>query len=164
MPETLRSPAARTPEARPFDRHAAPSAAATPRGNVGSRNPRASNDARITHHVDDARRDLDPDALRWNRLDSYALMREAQAARDRLLGDLVAAGARFVAASLTRACERYLRRRKTRAIYGALHELDDRTLRDLGFHRCEIWSVAAEATGEAEWTRVRPPLRPRAPG
>jgi uncharacterized protein YjiS (DUF1127 family) len=70
---------------------------------------------------------------------------------------------RRASAWLAQACERYVRRRQARAIFRALHELDDRTLRDLGFHRSEIWSVAAEATGEAEWTRVRKPLRPRAP-
>lgn len=62
-----------------------------------------------------------------------------------------------------RTWQRYQRRRAMHAIYGALRELDDRTLHDLGFHRSEILSVAAEATGEAEWTRVRVPLRPRAP-
>jgi len=36
-----------------------------------------------------------------------------------------------------------------------LHELDERTLRDIGFTRSEIESVIAEATGDAEWTRLR---------
>ena len=70
---------------------------------------------------------------------------------------------RRASAWLSQAFERHRRRRHARAIFRALHELDDRTLRDLGFHRSEIWSVAAEATGAAEWTRVRKPLRPRAP-
>jgi uncharacterized protein YjiS (DUF1127 family) len=59
--------------------------------------------------------------------------------------------------------ERYQRRRQSRSIYHALRALDDRTLRDLGFHRCEIGSVAAEAAGEAELTRMHVRRVPRAP-
>ena len=67
---------------------------------------------------------------------------------------LVREGARFARGAVARAWQRYRRRRDARAIYMALSDLDDRTLRDLGFHRSEIGSVAAEATGEAEPTRV----------
>jgi uncharacterized protein YjiS (DUF1127 family) len=81
----------------------------------------------------------------------------------RSLRDAIAEMARTIADRAARTWERHRRRRETQAIRGALSDLDDRTLRDLGFHRCEIGSVAAEATGEAEWTRVRAPLRPRAP-
>jgi uncharacterized protein YjiS (DUF1127 family) len=77
----------------------------------------------------------------------------------RLLRDALADLARAAA----RAWERQQRHREARAIRGALSELDDRTLCDLGFHRSEIGSIAAEATGEAEWTRIRAPLRPRGP-
>ena len=49
----------------------------------------------------------------------------------------------------------FRRRREARVMRAGLHELDDRTLRDIGFTRSEIESVVAEATGEAEWTRLR---------
>jgi uncharacterized protein YjiS (DUF1127 family) len=73
------------------------------------------------------------------------------------------AALRRLAAGIAKRWQDYRRHRETRAIHDALVALDDRTLRDLGFHRCEIWSVAAEATGEAEWTRARKPLQPRTP-
>ena len=43
--------------------------------------------------------------------------------------------------------------REARATYESLRHLDDRALRDLGFDRLEIASVAAEASGDAERTR-----------
>jgi len=47
------------------------------------------------------------------------------------------------------------RRVAARDLRAALHDLDDRMLRDLGFHRDEIASVAAELGGDAMPTRVR---------
>ena len=41
------------------------------------------------------------------------------------------------------------------AIYDVLRQIDDRTLRDMGFHRNALRSVAAELSREAECTRVR---------
>jgi len=85
---------------------------------------------------------------------SYALMQTARARRADVIGRLLHEGARRVRDAVVHAWLAYRRRRHTRAIYSALSDLDDRTLRDLGFHRSEIWSVAAETTGEAEQTRV----------
>lgn len=51
-------------------------------------------------------------------------------------------------ANLLRTLRDALRRRKqARVTYEALRGLDDRTLRDLGFHRSELSSVAVEFTG-----------------
>jgi uncharacterized protein YjiS (DUF1127 family) len=47
------------------------------------------------------------------------------------------------------------RRLQARAICQTLRACDDRTLRDLGLHRSEIMSLAAEATGMAACTRER---------
>ena len=49
--------------------------------------------------------------------------------------------------------ERHQQWREARATYQSLRHLDDRTLRDLGFDRLEISSVAAEVSGQAERTR-----------
>ena len=50
---------------------------------------------------------------------------------------------------------RHRRRVAARDLRAALRDLDDRTLRDLGFHRDEIASVVAELDGDAMATRVR---------
>jgi len=50
------------------------------------------------------------------------------------------------------------RQRLHRATVETLQSLDDRTLRDLGFHRCEIGGVAAEISGRAEVTYLRAQL------
>lgn len=47
------------------------------------------------------------------------------------------------------------RQRAARATYGALRELDDRVLHDLGIERSELTSVAAEVAGQAARTRVQ---------
>ncbi len=51
--------------------------------------------------------------------------------------------------------ERRQRRRQAAQTYDLLCRLDDRTLRDIGFHGEEIWSVAAEIADLTERTRVR---------
>ena len=50
-------------------------------------------------------------------------------------------------------------RRRLQSTYNELRALDDHTLRDLGFHRDELMSVAAEVSGAAERTRTRVQLQ-----
>ena len=95
---------------------------------------------------------------------SYELYHAARAHRAFVLGGIIVAAIRAAAAIARRAHARYQRRRHTGAIYDALRQLDDRTLRDVGFDRSEIASVAAEVTGEAEPTRVRALLMSAASG
>jgi len=52
-----------------------------------------------------------------------------------------------------RAYARHRQRRQVMATCDALRRLDDHLLRDLGFDRSEIRSVAAEATRKAAYTR-----------
>jgi uncharacterized protein YjiS (DUF1127 family) len=84
---------------------------------------------------------------------SYELHQEAQRRRAAFLGGLIAAGIRAIGGAVRRAHARYRQRRTERATYVALHDLDDRSLRDLGFSRDEIRSVAAEVAGRAEYGR-----------
>ena len=51
------------------------------------------------------------------------------------------------------AIARYRQHRRAMETRAALAQLDDRVLHDLGFDRSEIASIAAEATGTAEFTR-----------
>jgi uncharacterized protein YjiS (DUF1127 family) len=68
----------------------------------------------------------------------------------------VASAMRALADALrARAAERR-RRRLARETFVVLNGLDGRTLRDLGFHRSEIASVANEVAGLAETTRAHP--------
>jgi uncharacterized protein YjiS (DUF1127 family) len=92
---------------------------------------------------------------------SYELYHDARAYRSFTLGEIFVAVMQAVAAIARQALARHRQRRRTRSTYDALRQLDDRTLRDLGFDRSEIRSVVAEITGEVECTRVRT-LRDRA--
>jgi uncharacterized protein YjiS (DUF1127 family) len=96
-------------------------------------------------------------------LSGYELYLAARTRRSAALRALVLAAARSARAFARNLVARYRRRREMHAIYDTLQELDDRALRDLGFHRSEIMSVAAEAVDDAERTRVRTLRMPRAP-
>jgi uncharacterized protein YjiS (DUF1127 family) len=81
------------------------------------------------------------------------LHRQARAARSRAIGDFVGACAGSLRAALRRARDRYRMYRVARDTRDALHSLDDRTLRDLGYDRSEIESVAIEvAMARAQWS------------
>ena len=86
---------------------------------------------------------------------SYEMYHAARAHRSFILGGIIVAAIRAAGASARRVLARHRQRRQARAIYDVLRQLDDRMLRDLGFDRSEMTSVAAEITGEAEYTRVR---------
>lgn len=103
------------------------------------------------------------DAPTFGWLSSHELYRAAHVRRGVILGRLVLAALQSARDLTCNALARYRRRRQMRAIYDTLQGLDDSTLRDLGFHRSEIMSVAAEAVEEAERTRVRVLRMPRAP-
>lgn len=66
---------------------------------------------------------------------------------------------RAVADAVRRARESWKRGQQAGATYVALRALDARALRDLGFDRSELASVAAECAGAIDRTRVR--SRPR---
>ena len=61
---------------------------------------------------------------------------------------------RAIGGFATKAIARWQRYRRARSVREALAGLDDRMLRDLGFCRDEIASVAAEYAGDAERTRM----------
>ena len=71
------------------------------------------------------------------------------------LGEIIVVAIRLAGAIVLRARARHRQRRQARDVYEALRHLDDRSLRDLGFDRSEMTSVAAEVTGEAEYSRMR---------
>ena len=104
-----------------------------------------------------------PDEPMFGWSTSYEVFQAARARRAAAMAAFLLAAARTLRESARSLRERYRRRHQSRSIYHALQALDDRTLRDLGFHRCEIGSVAAEAAGEAEHTRMHVRRVPRAP-
>lgn len=103
----------------------------------------------------------DAPASDW--ISGHDLYRMARDRRAVVLQALVRRIAGWARESFVDALASYRRRREMKSIYRTLQELDDRVLRDLGFHRSEIMSVAAEAVEEAERTRVRTLRMPRAP-
>ena len=71
------------------------------------------------------------------------------------LARIVQSGGQAAVAALRQFIAEWKRQRLARQTLRALHRLDAGTLRDLGFDRSELVSVAAEFSGDAEVTRVR---------
>jgi uncharacterized protein YjiS (DUF1127 family) len=86
---------------------------------------------------------------------SYELHRAARAYRSLMLGSIIVAAIQAVVAIARLAYARHRQRQRASAIYDVLRRVDDRTLRDIGFDRGEIWSVATELSGKTQQTRVR---------
>ena len=89
------------------------------------------------------------------RAETAADLSTVRAFRSLSLGRTVIAALREASAIARRAFARYRKRRQMKASYAVLRRLDDRILRDLGFHRSEIMPVAAEIAEEAEHARMR---------
>jgi uncharacterized protein YjiS (DUF1127 family) len=92
---------------------------------------------------------------------SYELYHAARADCSFTLGEIIVALMQALAAFARQALARHRQRQRARSTYDALRQLDDHTLRDLGFERSEIRSVVAEMIGEMECTRVRTLRSPR---
>jgi uncharacterized protein YjiS (DUF1127 family) len=88
-------------------------------------------------------------------LDSVELYHLARAHRSYYLREIVSATLQAVGDFVRQTITRWRRRQHARATYLALRALDRHVLRDLGFHRSELMSVAAEVAGVADCTRAR---------
>lgn len=99
--------------------------------------------------------DATPDSPVPQWLASELLLEAARAHRSATLTAIIVSAIRTVGALARRVRRRYRQRQEAKAIYDALQELDDHTLHDLGLARSEISSVAAEATGQAPYTRAQ---------
>ena len=91
---------------------------------------------------------------------SYELYLAARTHRAFVLGEIAAAIFDALASAARRLLAGYRQQRKAAAAREALHQLDDRTLHDIGLDRSEIASITAEVMGQAERSRL---LRGSAP-
>lgn len=88
-------------------------------------------------------------------LTSIEFHRRARTLRSTHIRDVVAATFKSAADLLRRTVEQWRLQRKARATFVALRGLDSRMLHDLGIHRSEILSVAAELARGVDSTRMR---------
>ncbi|HVG04076.1 MAG TPA: DUF1127 domain-containing protein [Burkholderiaceae bacterium] len=94
-------------------------------------------------------------AERISLLDSVELYHHARDHRSYMLSQVFGAAAQATADWIKRLVAERKRRQHARATFAALRGLDGRVLRDLGLHRSELLSVAAEVGGYADATRAR---------
>ena len=79
----------------------------------------------------------------------------ARAHRSYQLREIAKATVRAAGDVVRRMAAQWKHQQRARATYAALRSLDACVLRDLGFHRSELMSVAAEGAGMADSTRSR---------
>lgn len=94
-------------------------------------------------------------AERASLLDSIELYHQTRAHRSYALSQIIGAAVQATADWMRHLVAEWKRRQHARATLAALRGLDARMLRDLGFHRSELMSVAAEVAGTADSTRAR---------
>jgi uncharacterized protein YjiS (DUF1127 family) len=97
----------------------------------------------------------------FEHLTAVRLNAAARIDRSRLVTKLAAAAWRAVASRIEQLLARAKQRRRARATYLALRNLDARTLRDIGFDRSEILSVATGFAGAADSISAHVALVPR---
>jgi uncharacterized protein YjiS (DUF1127 family) len=97
----------------------------------------------------------------FEHLTAVRLNAAARIDRSRLVTKLAAAAWRAVASRIQQLLARVRQRGRARATYLALRNLDARTLRDIGFDRSEILSVATGFAGAADPTLAHVVLVPR---
>jgi hypothetical protein len=85
---------------------------------------------------------------------SVELEQLARAHRSDVLGQLLRTAIHSVGGFARRVIEEWKHRQYARATYEALRGLDARVLRDLGFHRSELMSIAAEVADMTDSTRT----------
>ena len=78
---------------------------------------------------------------------SYEAHQLARVHRALVLGRIIAAAIRGVVAMARRVRAFRQGRQEANALYDALRQMDDRTLRDLGFHRSEISPAGVDVSG-----------------
>lgn len=97
----------------------------------------------------------------FEHLTAARLNAAARIDRSRLVTNLAAAAWRAVASRIQQLLARANERRRAHATYLALRSLDARTLRDIGFDRCEILSGATGFAGAADSISAHVVLVPR---
>jgi uncharacterized protein YjiS (DUF1127 family) len=94
------------------------------------------------------------DAATGARFSSYEIFLAARTLRAIVLGEIVATAFRALSGLAQRAYAYYRQRRRASEIYDTLRQLDDSTLRDLGFDRSELRRVAEETAARSALAEI----------